>query len=91
MKKKLSGDKRLARPHRTCKVDVFRGLRRGWNHYVYIHRGGGGYEGGHGLVRTGASVPVLDKSSLPRVGVEAALIEVTEEMEEELSARARGA
>lgn len=29
--------------------------------------------------------------SLPRVGVDAALCEVTEEMEEELSARARGA
>jgi len=36
-------------------------------------------------------VPVLDMRSLPRVGVEAALREVTEEMEDELSARARGA
>lgn len=37
-------------------------------------------------------VPVVDMlSSLPRVGVEAALSEVMEEIEEELSARARGA
>lgn len=42
--------------------------------------------------RLAGSVPVLDKlRSLPKVGVDAALCEVMEEMEEELSARASGA
>lgn len=38
------------------------------------------------------NVPAVDMlRSLPKVGVDAALCEVMEEMEEELSARARGA